>query len=238
MKIVTWNIRIGGSKSSFDVIINYLNEHHSDIIILTEFYNNEKREAIKKGLFASGYVWQNVISGFQGGDSILIASKLYFEDVTDSSDYHIPSERWVEIHLTEEDIYILAAYIPSYLTRQHDRDVFWSELLSYAEKNKDKRTVIIGDYNVSFLDENQGPPASCFENLASLNKLGWTDSWRYTHKGRTQSDWNNPDEDGFRIDHAFVSPPLAEHLVNCSFSHEGNLLQLSSHSVLAVEIDL
>ncbi|GIO27984.1 hypothetical protein J43TS3_25950 [Ornithinibacillus bavariensis] len=41
LKILTWNIRHGGTKYTLDKIIQSLIFHNADVVVLTEFRNND-----------------------------------------------------------------------------------------------------------------------------------------------------------------------------------------------------
>lgn len=76
MKITTLNIRHGGSKKRNPLIIDYLLTKNSDLIILTEFINNENGKQIIKQLGSRGY--QTQASNPDGGHGSFIASKENF----------------------------------------------------------------------------------------------------------------------------------------------------------------
>ncbi|MGM9922645.1 MAG: endonuclease/exonuclease/phosphatase family protein [Bacillus sp. (in: firmicutes)] len=236
MRLLTWNIRQGGSRVRFDSIINALMEHQSDVIVLTEFWDNAKGNAIKKSLFAMGYTHQNTHVSPYKVDSVFIASKIDFTDVTDMNEYAVPYERWVELYFPVQDLYLLGIHIPNHMTRLRDRELFASEMLAYAKNHMEDRCVIIGDYNMSMLVDSEGPPLSCTDKMVELHRLGWIDTWRYTHKRENEYSWRDTLGAGFRIDHAYISPKLEESLQKCQFSHQERREQVSDHSVLIVDL--
>ncbi|MFS0782710.1 endonuclease/exonuclease/phosphatase family protein [Bacillus sp. 1P06AnD] len=239
MRILTWNIQNGGLHASFESIINHLMQHKADMVVLTEFWDNPKGAAIKKGLFAMGYTFQNTHVSPYKMDCVFIASKIDFYDVTDTKHPNIPYERWVELYIPEKELYVLGVHIPNYLTRVQDRDCFCENLVLYAKSHKEDQCVIIGDYNTSLTIDSQGPPRGCQQLLPKLVKNGWTDSWRMAN-GNQAIEYSYEDDGGygFRLDYAYISPSLKHALSYCHFSHEERFDQSSDHSALLVDLNI
>ena len=57
MKLLTWNILKGGSRERFDNIAQTLINHNADVIILTEYWD-ENGEVIRNALENAGWVYQ------------------------------------------------------------------------------------------------------------------------------------------------------------------------------------
>ncbi|MED1511838.1 hypothetical protein [Bacillus proteolyticus] len=55
MKLLTWNIRQGGSVTRIPRIVEQLSKHSSDVLLLTEYWEGEKGEEIKRLLRENGY---------------------------------------------------------------------------------------------------------------------------------------------------------------------------------------
>ncbi|MFS0782711.1 endonuclease/exonuclease/phosphatase family protein [Bacillus sp. 1P06AnD] len=237
MKLVTWNIKQGGTGSRFDSIISHLLEHGADLIILTEFWVGDEGDHIKKGLYDAGYIYQDIHTAPFKMDCVFAASKIPFQDVTDMNEYAVPYERWVDLYFPEKDLQVLGIHIPNTMIKLQDKEVFWQELIEYARKHKDGRCVIIGDYNTGLPEDTAGLKIECLEYLKELNAMGWIDSWRYTHKDGKQVSWHSYSGQDWRIDHAYISPSLSSQLVQCHYSHQERIDQSSDHSALVIELN-
>jgi exonuclease III len=71
-----------------------------------------------------------------------------------------------------------------------------------------------------------------------MAKEGLVEAWRTLNKDVRQYSWVNNRGDGFRIDHAFLSPILRPRLVRASYSHAERKDKISDHSLLIVELVL
>jgi exonuclease III len=69
-----------------------------------------------------------------------------------------------------------------------------------------------------------------------LSELGWVDAWRRFHPGETEWTWGSNHGNGFRVDHAFASPALADRLRGCRYSHAERQAKVSDHSMVLVEV--
>lgn len=237
MRVLTWNVRQGGSKSPFYSIINYLVEHDADVMVLTEFVDNEKGKALAKNLYAAGYTYQNDYVSPYKNESMLVTSKYAFEDVTDMKEWALPKERWQELFFPEKDVYLLAIHIPQYMTSVHDRRLFLQQLLAYGQKRAADSSIMIGDYNTSWMLDSQGIVTDFRDYLQQLNDLGWTQSCQLIDKHPSDCACNSPIEYGFRIDLAYISPPLKKKVIACEFSQHGPLEEGSEHHVLQVTLN-
>ena len=73
-KIITWNIRHGGTKNKKN-IVSTLRDHNPDVIVLTEYRSNTSGDFITSSLRELG--WQHQANGDASPkkNSVLIASK-------------------------------------------------------------------------------------------------------------------------------------------------------------------
>lgn len=111
-------------------------------------------------------------------------------------------------------------------------------LVGHARRRVDSAHLIIGDLNTGrhLLDE-EGRSFACTARLGELATLGYRDVWRYSHPGEREFSWFSHAGNGFRIDHALASPPLAERIRGSWYSHAEREAGLSDHSMLAVEFE-
>src|SRR5260370_40207071 len=95
-------------------------------------------------------------------------------------------------------------------------DLLWTSL-KYQRSDLDQPWIIAGDLNLSeTFDLWRGGPRGNREYLDRMRGLGLIECLRQS-KGRLTPTFRNPHGGGFKhqIDHVFVSPVLAERLVNC-----------------------
>jgi exonuclease III len=67
-------------------------------------------------------------------------------------------------------------------------------------------------------------------------ELGFCDLWRQRYPDGREFSWYSHRGNGFRIDHAFLSPALAKRAGTVRYSHAERLAGLSDHSALILEL--
>jgi exodeoxyribonuclease III len=117
---------------------------------------------------------------------------------------------------------------------------FWQAVHRMADIRRNERLVLVGDFNTC-APGSDGPNAlPCAEEFQQLLALGWTDAWRAANPGHNDFSFVHSFAGGtsnWRIDHAFVSPPLVASVRGCRYSHSEREQKLSDHSMLVVECD-
>jgi exodeoxyribonuclease-3 len=238
LKILTWNIRQGGSKARLPQIIDTLTKHSADVIVLTEFWGGGKGECINSKLREAGYYYQVSSNPDEKVNGILIASKQQIERLPSPGKHQRIKERWLEVSLPRSGLYILGIHIPTKHSELHSKKEFWQEFKQYAHERLETKTIIIGDFNTGLEEDAEGAPLYCREDMQAVLDIGWIDCWRYTHGSFKQYTWYSNTGNGFRIDHALISPYLKERLLESYFSHSERLQKISDHSLLSVELNL
>ncbi len=96
----------------------------------------------------------------------------------------------------------------------------------------------IGDFNTcrAYVDE-----AGTFDTLAyymdRIEAIGfWQDLWRRRYPEGREFSWYSHRNNGFRIDHAFLSPELVMRAGEIRYSHDERLSGLSDHSPLVLDL--
>lgn len=236
MKIHTWNIRHGGKKSEIDNIIKSFKRHNADIIVVTEFRENDNAEKIKNDLKQSGWIYQFSSLPPKKQNGILILSKVKFENK--NQEYSLPEaiHRWVDIYIPEENLSILGVHIPGY-SDKWDKKEFWKKLIEFGKESVNENYIIIGDFNTGFKIDCEGTPFKLSEYMEELVNLGWVDAWRYFYKETKDFTWYSNVNNGFRIDYAFTSKPTTNYLFNAYHSHNERIKKYSDHSALIIELD-
>jgi len=80
--------------------------------------------------------------------------------------------------------------------------------------------------------------------IGSTHQLhaGWIDTWRHVHGRASEYTWYSRRRgglsgNGYRLDHAFVTPTLLPFVRDCRYSHAEREAGLSDHSLLILEIE-
>ncbi len=221
MRIVNFNIRFGGQKRTPE-IINYLISNDFDLIILTEFIENDNGYDINNSLSNQGFHTQ--ASNEDGGYGSFIASKYDF--LTKSLE-----DRWVEVYIPNMDLHVLGVYVPDQPGAM--KNTFWQKILEYAAANKNKNLLITGDFNSCTKDDSSNGTEYYAKELKKLEELEYCDLWKvYTKDESDRYTWFYHSGDGFRLDYAFFSPQLAQSLDEVTVWHESGVREnkVSDHS--------
>ncbi len=231
MKILTWNIKHGENKPHLVNITDTLVTHDPDILVLTEFREGPKGDFIRNRLSGAGWVHQSTSGPAPNTNGLLIAAKGPLSPCKGSI-APTESHRWMEFEVDE--VRFLAIHIP--INTTHTKTLFWDKVLQRADSLVDRPALIIGDFNTGLPADAQGTPFHCVESMQRLLNMGWQDAWRLTNGSRQEYSWYSHVGNGFRIDHAFVSDPVKDRVVQCYYSHPERELRYSDHSALIIEL--
>lgn len=230
MKITTWNLRHGGGKR-IDAIISILQKMTSDIIVLTEFRNNEFGEKIKTALTSFGYSNLYTTNADAKLNSVLIACKENFETETFSE---LGEHQQRVIKITTENFTLLGTYFPGNDLKKYVFDF----LIKYIQDNPDENIIITGDLNTGkhYIDE-QGATFFHAAYFDKFEELGFIDAWRHVHHDKKEFTWYSNAGNGFRLDHFFVNGTLKQKIIACFYDHQPRIDKISDHSVMALIIN-
>ena len=257
MKIASFNIN--GIKARATALCDWLDEAAPDVALLQEIKSVD--EGFPSELFEDrGY---NVAThGQKSFNGVAILSKFPLEDITRGlpGDPEDKQARWIEATMVgKQALRICGLYLPNGNPQpgpKFDYKLRWMKRLRarMAElKALEIPAIVTGDFNVIPTDADIWNPKAMAEDAlmqpesrdAYLRLLhdGWTDAiathnpnggvWTYWdyQAGAWQKD------QGFRIDHALLSPELADRLVACGVDkgHRGRE-KASDHAPVWVEI--
>jgi exodeoxyribonuclease III len=235
MKIMTWNIRQGGGTRRMPGIALALVEHGADVIVMSEVRSTTGGQ-IAGALADHGWRHQLRTEAVPGRNGMLLASKQPLKAVQ-SADAPAAAGRWVEVHLPDLGVHIGGVHLPDGSHHRARRE-YWGALVATARRLRETPAVLIGDFNTGrHLADEEGSTFSCAEMMGRLAALGFVDAWRARHPGEREFTWFSHKGNGFRIDHAFVSPALAGRLRGAAYSHSERENGLSDHSAMVVELD-
>lgn len=239
MKILTWNIQHGGGKRISD-IAHVLVAHAADIIVLSEF-RSPSGDKLCSILRHHGWAFQAGTEPPSGVNGLLIANRMPFNTQPEEQDGPNMQYRWLEVHLPANDVSLVAVHVPNPGEMEMEKDDFWKCILRRADALKimGRAAVITGDFNTGqhFLDET-GATLRCAGRMNELLSSGWSEAWRSKNPNTREFTWYSAYKNGFRLDHAFLSPKLSPWLASAKYSHVEREQKISDHSILLTEFSI
>jgi exonuclease III len=210
-------------------------------MVITEFQHKPEGASLQSALRDGGWIYQFCPILDRNKNTLLIAARENFEVIAQPALHKDDNARCVKIQFEQ---FVL---IGVYFAQNKKKATLWRYLCELAAETVHERLVIIGDFNTG-MEGIDGTGYSCWHDFQELTKLWGEDAWRrthgdqrdftwYSHKGKADSRRRHQ---GFRIDHAFISPALKDDVVTAEFSHEvrDKIPQASDHSALSVWLDL
>jgi exodeoxyribonuclease III len=255
MKITTWNVNSVRTRESH--VADFLTREQPDVLLLQEIKCEEHQFPI---LAFQGLGYQSAIVGQKSYNGVAILHRAPVEVTLrklpgmTEADAH---SRFIEIR--SNNLTIGNLYLPNGNSGGDTGYAYkleWMEALrahAQALLNTDQDFILAGDYNVCPTDADYAPralsPGDALirpETRAAFNALIWTgltDALRALHPSETiytfwdyqAGAWDR--NSGLRIDHALLSPRLAERLA-CVTIHKSERAkpQPSDHVPVTVEI--
>jgi exonuclease III len=224
-RIATLNIRQGGRKSGAALAARLLG-YDADVLVVTEFRANDAGARLIARLDKAGYTTSHPgVGPTQNG--VLIASRRGIDGSWAFSDSLDARHLWC----AEVDGITLAGV---YMPQRTAKLPYWQALIA------DARTrgvdLLIGDFNTGNNDLDKDPKGAKFigaDMPAKLIASGYVDVWRALHPGVREYSWfSRPGDNGFRIDHIYAVPDLADQVRTCAFDHAPRLAGETDHSGL------
>lgn len=232
VRLLCWNIRHGGG-SRIARIHAAIRSHRADIVVLTEFRENPPGSLLRDSLAADGLVFQVTSQPPQRANGVLIAAREPFEICKEPEDVPPDRHRWVTVRFAAFGV--TGAYFPSL----HEKVPHLDYLLRRATQFADTRHLFTGDFNTgkNHIDE-RGAVFHYGHYFDDMADAGWYEAWRHLHPRGRQYSWYSHKRNGFRIDHAFLSPRLRPDLRAARYSHRHRKDGTSDHSALLVEFEI
>jgi len=227
LKILSWNIRQGGG-SRINKIVNAILNEKADIVVLSEYRNNDSGMRLRHNFLRIGYRFVNVTAAKKNDNAVAIFSKL-------SSNQYLYAKANLDfphnIVCSSYDAFnIFGVYLPH--KKKHKLFDF---LLT--EMQKGKPSILIGDYNSAknFKDQ-KGDSFWYTDKLVALENNGFIDAFRYLHKDITEYSWYSHGGNGYRYDHTYIHESLIPILKDCYYIHKWREVGLSDHSPMVLEL--
>lgn len=223
-RVATLNIRHGGKKHSAALTARLLG-YDADVLVVTEFRANDAGADLMSRLEGEGYAMSHP-GGEAGRNAILVASRTPIVRAW-ALDDRLDAERlWcVDIGTAV----VCGVLFPNKELKQP----CWRAVIDVARRGG--VDLFIGDFNTGNNALDKDPKGVPFINADMPRRLidsGYVDLWRSIHQGVREYSWYSNRNNGFRIDHAFAVPALAERMTRCEFDHDPRLLGETDHSAL------
>ena len=228
LKILSWNIQQGGG-SRLAKILKAIQQMDAQIIVLSEFHNNDSGLKIRTSLIKLGYLHQVVGQTDPATNTVGIFSKLpsgsaLFEnaDVTYSHG------------LVRADFSAFRLY-GGYFPHKKKHKLF--EFLLNDELDDEIPSILVGDLNTgkNYIDQ-KGNSFWYTEQLESLEERGFLDAFRHINGPVAEFSWYSHQGNGYRYDHSYVDQQLKGIIKGCYYKHEYREDKCSDHSPMILEL--
>jgi len=230
VRLLAWNIRQGGG-TRLAAIAEALSRHDADILVLSEYRGGEAGRRLVEALARLGYRHASGPVPPPGCNGVLIAARRRF-------DTHGP----VAAELPEPYKLVMADFpgfrlCGVYMPNLKRKIPYWDALLAALGADAGAAALAIGDFNTcrAYVDEAGKFDATGYY-MDRIEALGYCDLWRSRYPEGREYSWYSTRGNGFRIDHAFLSPALVDRAEVVRYSHEERVAGLSDHSPLILDL--
>ncbi|GGC19176.1 exodeoxyribonuclease III [Pseudoduganella buxea] len=232
MKLVTWNV------NSLNVrlphLLRWLEENPVDVVCIQETKLTDDKFPVA-AIEAAGY--QVAFSGQKTYNGVAILSRLPMTDVVRNNPLYPDAQQRI-LAATIDGIRVVCAYVPNGQAVDSDKYVYklgWMASLREwlaGELAAHPQLAVLGDYNVAPEDRDVHDPAawegevhvSPPERAAfqALLDLGLADAYRLFEQPEKSYSWWDyrmlrfQKNQGLRIDHILLSPPLVARCTACT----------------------
>lgn len=230
MRLLAWNIRQGGG-SRLPAIAEAILRHDADVLVLSEYRGGDAALRLKEALGRIGYRHVTTPVPPPGKTGVLVAARRRFRAHA-LLDPALP-EPYKLVHVEIGRLSLCAVYMPNLLAKVP----YWEAVVASLALRLDGHALAIGDFNTcrAYVDE-PGAIDKCAYFMDRIAELGFCDLWRHRYPEGREFSWYSHRGNGFRIDHAFLSPALAKRAKAIRYSHDERLAGLSDHSPLILDL--
>ena len=254
MLIATWNVN--SIRARLDRLIAWLGRTAPDIVCLQELKVADE-EFPAAEIAAAGY--QMAFHGQRTYNGVAILSRSPLEDVSVGMSDAIADDQARLIAATVGGLRVLSCYFPNGQTvgsEKWDYKLAWiGRLRAHLNQrySPDQPLIVAGDFNVAPEDRDVARPAEwagsvhchedCRARIRELNEWGLVDSMRIGDPGPGPYTWWDyrmlafPKGNGLRIDHLFVTRPVAARVVRSWVDRDERKGKLpSDHAPVLLEL--
>src|SRR5437764_12765595 len=233
LRLLAWNIRQGGG-TRLARIIAAIAQHEADVLVISEYRGGKSGERLRAALASTGYAHVTGATPPAGGNGVLIAARQAFDDGGPLTDTVPEPHRIVRAYFGALRIY--GIYMPNLLKKVP----YWQALIAaLAAEPLQTEALAIGDFNTcrAYVDE-PGAIDPCAHFMDAVADIVFCDLCCRRYPDGREFSWYSTRGNGFRIDHAFLSPALAGHAGDIRYSHDERTSGLSDHSALRLDFDI
>ena len=226
ISILSWNIRQGGG-SRVDNILAAIRSENPEILVLSEFRNNDRGLAIRSALLNRGYGWQVATAATGDTNSLLIASRFPGGSALfpDSDPVYGHSIARVDLPVCR----LYGVYFP------HKKKHRLFDFLLDDELEDEVPSIITGDFNSGKNGIDQDGNSFWYsDKLELLESRGYFDAFRELHGSAKVFSWFSQQGNGYRYDHTYIHPGLRPILKECCYLDEWRENGLSDHAPMKV----
>ena len=231
LRLLAWNIRHGGG-ARLPAIIAALARHEADLLVISEYRGGDSGARLRAALAVSGYEHQTSLVPPPGKNGVLIAARRPFREHGAVSEAVPEPYRMVRVEVA--GLRLTGIYMPNILAKVP----YWEALIA-ALAAEAGPALAIGDFNTcrAYVDEPGAIDATA-HFMDKVEAIGFCDLWRRRYPEGREFSWYSTRGNGFRIDHAFLSPALAADAGAVRYSHAERLAGLSDHSPLILDLEI
>jgi exonuclease III len=168
-----------------------------------------------------------------GKSGVLVAARRRFRTHATLSDA-LP-EPYRLVHVEIGKLSLCGVYMPNLLAKVP----YWEAVVASLATKIDGHALAIGDFNTcrAYVDEAGAidPSAPYLDAVAAV---GLCDLWRQRYPEGREYSWYSTRGNGFRIDHAFLSPALSARAGAIRYAHEDRRNGLSDHAPLILDLEV
>ena len=230
LRLLAWNIRQGGG-TRLAAIADTISRHDADIVVISEYRGGESGTRLREALASAGYRYSTRLAPPIGRSGVLIAARRRFRH-HGALVSELP-EPYRLIAIETRGIRLCSIYMPNMLAKVP----YWEAVIAGLTVHADRAALAIGDFNTcrAYVDE-PGAIDRTAHFLDKMEAIGFCDLWRRRNPEGREFSWYSHRGNGFRIDHAFLSPTLAARAGPIRYSHAERLAGLSDHSPLILDL--
>jgi exodeoxyribonuclease-3 len=233
LRILSWNVE--KLKAGREAIATKITSHGADLVALQEFQPGERGNELINLLAEAGY--SVTIAGTGMGIRNVLFAKVPISPAAPPTS--LPGEQWSGFWLEAiaGPLTLSFLHIPV-LGYRRERQLYCDAVLKHCNDSCSTFLAVIGDLNTAppGADEpgNRLPGGKW---LRDLSELGWVEAWRHLNPTAEEYSWYSRLGNGFRIDQAWLSLSLTQHLVGSAFDHSAREEDLSDHSILLLDLE-
>ena len=247
MRVVFWNIRAGGGRRA-EAIGDQLLAWQPDVIALSEFRGTPASQSLAARLGEEGWPCQLQTTDPRrpARNALLLASRWTLRR-RHIAGMPVLRDRWLLARITAPYAFTIGLmHAPNY-TAPDLKYPMLEAVLDIAARWRLGPAIIGGDTNsgLRHLDEETPLGPQFHREYAFIEGMavrGWADAFRRLHGERREYTWYSHRNNGFRLDHVFLSRHLAPRLDACRHDWGTNPAEpdrregLSDHAAVILDI--